>query len=193
VKLAGLFARRSQPVVTGTKVLVCSLDQRFHASFAADSAIYLRYYRHVDAVQLSSLEELFQAIEGAYDIVHLFCPLAPGGLLMEASATPLSGSDLIAWCCERDVKLIWIANENKADDYIKGFRAAGKVVNLIMTIGRNGTKFEGFLEKLLSRISNGESLPGAWAALAPQARGPGQEVLPLCIFLAGRGGVKLVS
>ena len=193
VKITGLFPRHPRQVVTESKVLVCSLDPRFRESFGVDSKVYLRHYRHVDAVFSSSIRDLLGAIENGYDIVHLFSPLAPGGLLADSSDVTLLGSELIGNCCERDVKLLWIANENMPDDYVKGFKAAGRPLNLIMTISRNGTKFAGFLEKLLSRISSGETLPSAWAALVPQAEGPWQQDLPGCIFFAGRGDVKLIS
>jgi hypothetical protein len=174
-------------------VLVCNLDPRFRASFEADSSAYLLYYRRVDTVVLSSIRDLLGVIENGYDIVHLFGRLSPGGLLTDTTNATLLGSELIRKCCKRDVKLLWIANENEPDDYVRGFKATGKSLNLIMTISRNGAKFAGFLEKLLCRISGGEVLPAAWTALAPQAEGPWQSDLPGCIFVAGRGDVKLLS
>jgi hypothetical protein len=161
--------------------------------FDADYEVYLRHYRHVDAIALSGIGELLAAIKSGYDIVHLFSHLAPGGLLVDACDATLIGSELIDKCSERDVKLLWIASENKADDYVKGFRVAGRPLNLILTMGRSGARFAGFLEKLLSRISNGETLPDAWAALVPQAEGPWQQDLPGCIFFAGRAGVRLLA
>ena len=73
----------------------------------------------------------------------------------------------------------------------KGFGAAGKPLNLIMTISRNGANFEGFLEGLLSRVSHGSTLPSAWAAMAPQLPGSRQQALPSCIFFAGRPDARL--
>ncbi len=187
-----LFTRRTQKTVTGSKVLTSTIDPRFRESFDADSEVYMRHYRCVDALLLSGIAGLLGAIENSYDIVHLFSPLAPGGLLMDTGGMTLIGSELIERCCERDVKLLWIANENKAEDYVKGFRVAGKPLNLILTISRNGTRFTGFLDKLLSRIASGETLPVAWAALVPQANGPWQQDLPGCIFFAGRAGAKVL-
>ena len=174
-------------------MLVCSLDPSLRESFEADSSVYLRYYRHVDSAFFLGIRDLLEAIENRYDIVHLFGRLSSGGLLSDTSDATLLGTELIGKCCERDIKLLWIANENKTDDYVRGFKMTGKSLNLIMTINRNGTKFAGFLEKLLSRISGGEMLPVAWTALVPQAEGPWQQDLPGCIFFAGRADVKLLS
>src|ERR1700685_3412059 len=100
------------------------------------------------------------------------------------------GAELIEKCCNSDVKLLWIASDNKPDGYIKGFKAA-KPLNSVMTINGNGPTFGLFLGHLLSRVSGRETLPAAWAALAPQTpRGPGHADLPATIFSAGRGGVK---
>jgi hypothetical protein len=172
---------------------VCCLDPRFRESFDADREAYLRHYRRVDTLFSPGIRELFATIENGYDIVHLFSGLAPGGLLADACGATLVGSELIERCCDRDVKLLWIANQNKSDDYVKGFKAAGKPLNLIMTIDRNGLGFTSFLEKLLSSISSGETLPTAWASLVPQAEGPWQRDLPGCIFFAGRADARLLA
>jgi hypothetical protein len=187
-----LFARHPQQIITESKVLVCCLDSGSREAFIADSEVYLRHYSLVDVFS-SGIGDLLGTIEKGYDIVHMFSRLKPGGLLADASDVTLPGSELIEKCCKRDVKLLWIANENNPDDYVKGFKAAGRPLNLIMTISRNGTKFTSFLEKLLSRISSGEALPAAWAALVPQAEGPWQRNLPGCIFFAGRANVKLAG
>jgi hypothetical protein len=65
-------------------------------------------------------------------------------------------------------------------------------LNLVMTINRNGPNFPNFLSKLLSRMSGGETMPTAWAALVPQTRHDLSHAdLPATIFSAGRGSVKL--
>jgi hypothetical protein len=187
LKLASLFSRPSRQIVKDSKVLVCSIDPELGELLESDSAVCSRHYRRVDTGLLSGIAELLRAIEGGYDIVHLFVRLSPTD-----PETPLLPSELIQKCCDGNVKLLWIASENNPDDYIKGFRVAGKSLNLIMTISRNGTKFAGFLEKLLSGVSGGETLPVAWAVLVPQGEGSWQQELPSCIFYAGRGDVKLL-
>lgn|GEM_PF-1372733 len=193
MEMTVLFAKRLQQIAAGSKVLICCLDPCFREALDDDFNIYSSHYRSVDAVILSDIKELMGALDKGYDIVHLLCPVAAGGLIEDSSGATLLGSDLITMCCERDVKLLWIANDNKPDDYVRGFRAQGKRLNLIMTISRRGKKFANFLEELLSRISKGEKLPVAWVSLVPQAEGPWQQDLPGCIFFAGRPDEKLPS
>ena len=171
---------------------MCSLDPACQEPFDTDRTIYVRHYQRVDAGFFSSIGDLLSTVENGYDIVHLFSPLAPGGLIVDIGGATLLGSELVKKCCEGNVKLLWIASDNRPDDYVKGVKAAGKPLNLIMTISRNGAKFGGFLEKVLDRISSGDTLPVAWTALVPQAEGPWQQDLPSCIFFAGRADVRLL-
>jgi hypothetical protein len=191
VKLWGLFGMRHTDEVMGTKVLLCSLGQKFDKLLRDDHISYSRFYSAVTATDFSTIKQLSQAIEKKYDIVHLFCDVSPSGMVVDGHGNTITGTSLIQKCSDSDVKLLWIANENKADGYIKGFKLAGKHINLVMTISRNGTKFSTFLEKLLSKLSRGETMPVAWGAVAPQAPGRSQQDLPSCIFAAGRPGVKL--
>lgn len=190
MKIAALFARRP-PKCLNSKVLVCSLGPAAGV-LDYDAAVYSRHYKGVNVAAYAAVSDLVESVEDGYDIVHLFCPLASGGLLIDSHGKTLTGSELIQRCCEGNVKLLWVANENRPEDYVKGFRAKGKRLNLIMTINRNGDGFGQFLEKLLGRISNGETLPVAWATLVPQSDGPCQQHLPGCIFFAGRGDVQLL-
>ena len=187
-----MFGKRPQRAPSESRVLVCCLDPCVGAQLDVDASVYSRHYKRVDVAVFHSVGELLRAVELCYDIVHPFTRLAPGGLLVDAEAT-LLGSDLIAKCCERDVKLLWIADENKPDDYVKGFRATGKRLNLIMTLNRNGASFDGFLEGVLSRVSRGDALPSAWVAMVPQAPGSWQRGLPSCIFFAGRPDASLLG
>jgi hypothetical protein len=193
VKIVEPFSKRQRENSTGSKVLVCSLHARFREAMDADKQAYSRYYKSVDSALYSRIDELLGALGSGYEIVHLFTPLAAGGFLSDNGTATLLGSELIARCCEKGVKLLWIASENKVDDYVTGFNATGRQLNLIMTISRNGGNFTSFLEQLLSRISIGERLPNAWVALVPQAEGRWQRNLPGCIFFAGHADVKLLS
>jgi hypothetical protein len=165
----------------------------FRDQFAADSSSYSKYCGAVDAVHLSDIEDLLAFVAAGYDIVHLFCPMLSGGMLIDGKQRTLLGSDLIAHCCKHDVKLLWVANGNKGDDYVQGFRAAGKPLNLIMTLDRCDKRFTAFLEELLKRIATGDRLPIAWVSLAPQGKGPWEQELPSCVFFAGRPKAKLLS
>jgi len=173
-----------------SKVLVCSLGCFAGDVLDDDGVIYSRHYRSVNVASYPAISDLSDAVQNGYDIVHLFCPLAAGGLIRDTRGKTLAGSELIQKCCDGNVKLLWVANENKPEDYVNGFKAEGKPLNLIMTINRNGARFGQFLEKLLVRISNGEALPLAWTTLVPQCEGPWQQDLPGCIFFAGRANAQ---
>jgi hypothetical protein len=121
------------------------------------------------------------------DIVHVFADVSPLGLVGEGTGSEFTGTDLIKAAADADVKLLWIASDNKPEGYIKGFKPV-KPLNLVMTISRNGPNFPTFLSQLLSRLSGGEKMPAAWAALSPQnANDPRHNSLPGTIFSAGRG------
>ncbi len=186
-----LFSKRQTDGVTGTKVLLCSLGQKVDKLLRDDRSSYARFYLAVTATDFSTIKQVSQAIEKKYDIVHLFCDVSPSGLVVDGRGNTITGTSLIQKCADSGVKLLWIANENKPEGYIKGLKLAGKHINLVMTINRNGSKFSIFLEKLLSKLSRGETIPVAWAALAAQAPGQSQQDLPGCIFAAGCPGVKL--
>lgn len=188
-----LFGRIPKENTKEPKVLVCSLNHTYQESLEVDGKVYLRHYGRVDSVIFSGLGDFLTALQQGYDIVHLFCPLSTGGILRDQTETGLTGTDLITKCCENKVKLLWIASEIGADDYIKGFHAGSKPINLIMTIRRNGTKFHDFLNQFISMVSRGETLPVAWAKLVPQAKGPWNEDLPSCIFAAGMPRADLSS
>ena len=114
----------SRRKIGGARVLVCSLDNSFHTIFEADCMVYQRHYRMLDTALISGIPELLVAIEKRYDIVHLLCGISLDGLLTDQNMA-LSGTELIRKCCDADVKLLWIANENNAPRYIRGFRVRG--------------------------------------------------------------------
>ena len=191
--LRDLFRKQSNDEVVGSKVLLCSLDPKFAELLRIDSNSYGQFYATPTATTSTSIQELTRAISKGYDIVHLFCDASPEGIITDSGGTQISGTNLIQICCESGAKLVWIASENKPDAYIKGFKAAGKPVNLVMTINRQGTIFSAFLEKLLSKMKAGETMPVAWVAISPQSpNDPRQKDSPACIFAAGRPALKLL-
>jgi hypothetical protein len=122
----------------------------------------------------------------------MLCDVSADGTIAANSGSGSSGASLIQRCCDSDVKLLWLASENKPDGYIKGFNTKGKPLNLVMTVDRKSLKFRKFLETLLSKMSTGQTMPAAWVAVAPQGpKDPRQLDSPACIFAAGRGAVKL--
>ena len=78
-----------------------------------------------------------------------------------------------------------MASENPGDHYVA---AATRIpVNFVMTLDRGGADFAAFFTSLFSRMSQGESMPLAWVALAPQ-HASGQHAFRVeSIFYAGAG------
>ena len=190
--IRNLFSKGGQDEVVDAKILVASLDPKFLELTKVDSNCYSQFYHTPTVRVFDGIQELLGTICNGYDIVHLFCDVSPEGTITDNHGAKIVGTSLIQSCCDSDVKLLWVASENKAEGYIKGFKAPGKRLNLVMTINRNGSKFLPFLEKLLSRMSMGETMPGAWISISPQSpNDPRQKDSPACIFAAGRGGVKL--
>jgi hypothetical protein len=193
LRIKSLFGKHAREEnVVGTKILVASLDPRFAELQKIDSTSYSRFYRAPTIAVFAGVQELLETIGKGYDIVHLFCDVSQHGTIIGSNGTTGTGASLIQSCCDSDVKLLWVASENKPDGYIKGFRTDGKRLNLVMTMSRNSSKFSAFLEKILSKMSAGETMPVAWVAVAPQSlQDPRHQESPACIFAAGRGGVKL--
>ena len=184
----GLFDSFRKEEVVGTKVLVAALDARFNDAMNSDSNQYRRVYPATTANKFAGLEELKKAIAQRYDIVHLYGDVTPDGKI---GGTEINGEQLVDLCCQANVKLLWIASDNKSENYAKGFPAKGKKINLVMTIRRLGPYFPLFLGNLLERMNAGEPLPAAWVALNPQGGNSVQPDTPECVFYAGRGKVVL--
>jgi hypothetical protein len=190
--IRNLFSKRGDDEVVGAKILVASLDPKFAELAKADSNCYSQFYHTPTVLVFESIQELLGTIDKGYDIVHLFCDVSLDGTISDGRGGKILGTAVMQSCCDSDVKLLWVASENKAEGYTKGFKAAGKRLNLVMTVSRNGSRFPPFLEKLLSRMSVGETMPVAWVSISPQSpKDPRQHDSPGCIFSAGRGGVKL--
>jgi hypothetical protein len=187
-----LFRRRSQDEVVGTKILVASLDSKFTELVKTDCICYSQCYPAPSTKVIESTEKLLQIIGSGYDIVHLFCDVLPDGNIVDLHGDKTAGTTLIQRCCDSDVKLLWLASENKPEGYIRGFKAPGKPLNLVLTIDRRGSRFPSFLENLLRKMSAGETMPVAWVSLSPQNTNDlRNQNAPACIFAAGRGGVRL--
>src|SRR5205809_459322 len=175
--------------VIGSRVLVCALDPRFDDLLKADSQIYSKFYTFTDLKICSNIQQLNHLMNQSFDLIHLFAEVSSEGLVISSNGECITGTQLIAACCGANVKVLWLANDNEPEGYVKGFNVRKKRINLVMTIHRNGSKFPDFLEKLLSRMAYGDTMPVAWADLAPQVRrGLAHKDLPDCIFYAGRGG-----
>jgi hypothetical protein len=185
--------RKNRDEVPGTKVLVCALDNRFDDLANKDAEIYGRYYKATTTIIFPSLQALLKQLEQNFDIVHVICDVTPNGTISDTAGKEMSGTELIQHCCDHNVKLLWCASDNPAERYIKGFGARGKRLNLVMTLARKGSSFSIALEKLLSQMAYGETMPNAWSNLWPQIPGAPHPDAPESIFLAGRGSVKLLA
>jgi hypothetical protein len=179
--------------VHGAKVLVCTLDNRFDHLLKEDSEIYGRYYRATTAAVLPGIQALLGRLEQKYDIVHLLCDVTANGTITDAKGEEITGTELIHRCCDLDVKLLWSASDNPPERYLKGFGARGKRLNLVMTIQRKGPNFPSFLQRLLSQMAYGDSMPVAWNNLCPQIPRAEHPNAPESIFFAGRGGARLLA
>jgi hypothetical protein len=186
-----LFKKRKDEVV-GTRVLVALLSPKFAELATADYRSYSQFYPATTQSVFESPEEFLDEIEKGYDVVHLFCDVMSGGNIAVGEGCEIPANRLIQKCCESDVKLLWLASENKPEVYIKGFDLASKPLNLVMTIDRKNSRFSRLLESLLRKMSSGEIMPAAWVSLSPQnSNDPRNQEGPACIFAAGRGGVRL--
>ena len=170
-----------------------ALDHRFDDLLKSDSEVYGRYYRATTAAVLPSIQALLGRLEHKCDIVHLLCDVTPNGTIKDANGEEITGTELIQLCCDQNVKLLWTGSDNPPERYIKGFGARGKRLNLVMTLKRKGPNFPGFLQKLLSEMAYGETMPVAWNDLCPQIPGSDHLDAPESIFFAGRGGVRLLA
>lgn len=186
----GWFSKKD--VVNGARVLTCSLDAGFTDLVTTDSEIYKRYYPATRATHFSGIQDLLGALGQQVDIVHLLTNASSEGMITDSEGNRIAGTDLIQQCCDHNIKFLWIASDNRPEAYINGFKANGKRINLVMTIDRKGAKFPEFLDRLLFRMANGDTLPVAWVDLCPQIPGAAHSHAPDCIFYAGRGGVKLL-
>jgi len=187
-----LFKKRAQDEVLGTKILVASLNGKFAEWARADAGCYSRFYSAPAEGTFEQVEELLKAIGKGYDVVHLFCDVTSDGAITDTRGQQIPATRVLQACSESDVKLLWVASENKPEGYVKGFKPTGNPLNLVLTIDRRSSRFTGFLENLLRKMSAGETMPVAWVSLAPQiSKDPRNQNAPACIFAAGRGGVKL--
>jgi hypothetical protein len=185
----GSWFSKEKDEVRRSRILVCGLGDKFRELMATDARIYARHYASVSTAAYSTIPELEDALGQRYDVLHLFCDIPPSGTISMGGST-ITGTDLIVMCCDAGAKLLWIANDNPSEGYIKNFNARGKRLNLVMTLSRKDDTFTDFLAGLLTRMSQGTTMPNAWVQLAPQ-NPKGQPNTPECIFFAGRGGVIL--
>jgi hypothetical protein len=187
-----LFKSRSKDDDTrATRVLVAALDQKFAELVSIDGRCYCAVYPDAKQKSFENVEGLLKAIGDGYEVIHLFCDVTADGEITGGQGRELSATDLIDGCCKSGVKLLWIASDNKPEAYVKGFKPAKKPLNMILTIERKNSRFPAFLEGLLRKMSQGETLPVSWVSLAPQnSNDPRNQEAPSCIFVAGLASAR---
>ena len=173
-----LFDAFKKEEVVGTKVLVCALDARFQPLLNSDSQQYKRLYPATSASVFAGVPAFTQALGQSYDVVHFYAEISAEGMI----AGGMAGQALLDACCVANVKLLWIANDNKAEAYAKAFDARGKKINLITTLRRLGPYFPLFLGNLLEKTSAGEPLGQAWEKLNPKGGDSVQPDAPECLI-----------
>jgi hypothetical protein len=178
--------RRDQ--VVGTRILICATNPKFDELTRYDAEVYQHYYSASTFIVFSQARDLISALGQGYDVVHLLCDVNSTGNI---EGSDLTGAELMERCCDSGVKLLWIASDNDVEGYISGFKTRGKHLNLVMTLKRNDPHFSDFLGELLSRMSEGDTMPVAWSDVCPQVPGSSHAEVPESIFFAGRGGVRL--
>lgn len=182
---------RDTDEVHGAKVLVCALDNRFDDFLKGE--VYRQYYRNTATAMLPSTHALLGRLEQKYDIVHLLGDVTENGTIADANGNEITGTEIIQYCCDQNVKLLWSGNDNPPERYMKGFGARGKHLNLVMTLKRKGANFPSFLQKLLAQMAYGVTMPVAWNDLCPQIPGLDHPDAPESIFFAGRGRARLLA
>jgi len=189
-------ARPAPEVVRGTKVLVCSLGAETAGGFEdEDAKVYAAHYPNVEVAKGRRPDDFADSVARArYDVIHLFCELDEGGDLCGGGGPPVDAGDFFEACRAADVKLLFIAAENRNEGYINmgRRRPEGIALDVVRTIGRNGESFTFFLGELLGRMSAGKTLAQAWVEVAPQSERAQQDMrLPATYCSVGRAAVLL--
>jgi hypothetical protein len=183
-----LFRRRTQDVFY-TRVLVCSLGDLPVDELDRDFSAYQRYLGSVTLQRFADASGLVNAFRDRYDIVHVLTPVTVDGRIGDSE---ISGTELIQQAALNNTKLLWIASSNDPKGYIKGFKANGNKLNVVMTVDRRGDCMSNFIGKLLHEMQSGLSMPVAWNKIAPQIPGPEHPDAPATIFYCGLGQVRFV-
>ena len=184
-----LFSKKEE--IRGTKVQVCGLSDRFDELTKNDARVYRRFYIDTTVTRAKAATDLDAVLAKTPDVLHLACDVTADGMLPLENGAALSGADLLSKCTAANVKLLWIASSNAADNYNKGFKPRGEKINLIMTLDRRGPGFTLFLDNLLTKVAAGESISVAWNELCPEGTKGVHPDAPDCIIFSGRSGVRL--
>jgi hypothetical protein len=112
------------------------------------------------------------------------------GAISDASGDRITGTELLKSAAASGVKFLWIGNDNPQEAYDAGFKTKGLNLNVVLVLRRLGSNTSLFLDALLAKMAEGETLAKAWAAAQPTGRSV-QPDLPHTISSLGRGAVVL--
>ena len=183
------FLRRRTEDIHFTRVLVCSLGPVSDHDLISDFDVYKQHFDSVVLHRFEDFNALIQSFSDKYDIVHVHVNIDSAGYL---GGTEISGTELIESAARCKIKLLWFGSSNDPQVYIKGFKANGNKLNLVMTIDRGEHRFSNFLEKLLHEMKSGSSMPVAWNKIAPQIPGKLHPDTPETIFYSGLGQIRFL-
>lgn len=187
---------RPREIVRNARVFVCSLGAETPEGFEdADAKVFTAYYPNVKIAKGLRPDDFVDSVSNfRYDIIHLFCELDEDGDLRGGAGTKLEASALFDACRAADVKLLFIASENRSEGYINMGRRQPKgiALDVVRTMGRNGESFTSFLRELLRRMSAGKTLLEAWVEIAPQSESAQRHMqLPTTYCTMDRAAVLL--
>jgi hypothetical protein len=187
----GLFDAFRKEEVTGARVLVCQLGASFDEPLKSDLRVYKRFFPASASLSFNSVAELRSALNQKYDVLHLFCDVGADGAVADNSGGRIAGAELLAAAVDSGVKLLWIGNDNLQAAYDAGFQNKGIKMNVVLTLRRLGSNTSLFLDSLLAKMAEGQTLAKAWS-VATQPEGKSvQPDVPHTISSLGRGAVIL--
>ena len=151
---------------------------------AQDAAVYRRHFSHTEELQFLNPKEMARdVLQNNIAVVHLFVDILPTGMLPggQVPANLILQALILA-----RAKLIWVANANPPDAYLKGWAVKSPPTNLLMTLHRNDPWFSKHLDELLALTKAGKTLPMAYVTLNPQIpNGPPVTDRPATVLFAG--------
>ena len=191
----GIFDAFRKEEVIGTRVLVGQLGSgqgtRFDEELKSDLRVYKRFYPAASSAVFTTVAEVRGAVTHNCEVLHLFCEVAPNGVISDASGDRISGTELLTAAVDAGVKLLWIGNDNPHESYEAGFQTKGLKINIVLTLRRLGSNTSLFLDSLLGKMQAGETFARAWnVASNPEGKSV-QPDIPHVIASLGRGTVVL--
>jgi hypothetical protein len=176
----GFFNREiKQARILQTRILICTVADEGQLKLQADSdaGIYRKYYPNVTLKFVKDGNGLLELIKSKeFDAIHILANVNDQGNIGGLPVQEIHNA-----CNYSSVRIVfWAANTPS----IKHFKSGA--FHLVMTLDRKGAIFGNFLDKLLSKMAQGKSMPVAWVESAPHYKKE-HDPEPECVFNAGCG------